>query len=566
MLAREARADTPKKGGTIAVATAGEPPTLDPMESPADVVGMISQHIFETLYTWGDGWRIVPLLAADMPAISEGGRVYTIPLRSSVAFHDGTTMTSADVLASLERWMSIAQRGQQTKENVESVTAPDERTIRIALKQPFAPLMSLLSLQTSAAIIIPRGNQKQPMADYIGTGPYRFVARMPDRYVQLRRFDGYVAPHGCSHRLWRAAHAAVGRDPFRAGSERGDAGGGRSRAPRPSFPRSLPASRLGTTQTRKRCGKRRLSTAREALRRSRLRGKRSRGDRDQPTPARDDAPLGDGPRGGQSRRPSSGRTGAPPPSASAQGGRASSRWCSGAPAWSSIPISRATKVAWLLDHVPGGARPRRAGRARLWDRRYLPALAPDGRRGPRHRRLQRLAHAALRYPRAAPGMTNCWRSSACRGRSCRRSATAASFGERAPGLSAPDSRSPASPATSRPPFGQACFRARNGQGYLRHRLLPSVNIGASPAASRNRLLDRRRLSVARQARLTRSRARSFQRLSDAGFAVDHPSRGRAQDLAQRIVPRWQLGTEPRRQQKIVSWLVRHQQGAACPLR
>jgi peptide/nickel transport system substrate-binding protein len=193
MLAGQARADTPKQGGTIAVATAGEPPTLDPMESPADVVGIISQHIFETLYTWGDGWRIVPLLAAEMPAISEGGRVYTIPLRTGVAFHDGSTMTSADVLASLQRWMSIAQRGQQTKENVESVTAPDERTIRIALKQPFAPLLSLLALQTSAAIIIPRGNQKQPMTDYIGTGPYRFVARMPDRYIQLRRFDGYVA-------------------------------------------------------------------------------------------------------------------------------------------------------------------------------------------------------------------------------------------------------------------------------------------------------------------------------------------------------------------------------------
>ena len=188
-----ARAAGPKPGGAISVATAGEPPTLDPMESPADVVGIISQHVFETLYTWGDGWRIVPLLAAAMPDISADGLIYTIPLRSGVKFHDGGTMTSADVLASLDRWMRIAQRGQQTRENVYAVTAPDDRTIRFTLKRPFAPLLSLLSLQTSAAIIIPGGNQKQPMTDYIGTGPYRFVARMPDRYVQLRRFDGYVA-------------------------------------------------------------------------------------------------------------------------------------------------------------------------------------------------------------------------------------------------------------------------------------------------------------------------------------------------------------------------------------
>src|SRR6516225_5470629 len=46
----------PTKGGTINVATPGEPPTLDPMQSTADVVGMIGQHMFETLYTWGEGW------------------------------------------------------------------------------------------------------------------------------------------------------------------------------------------------------------------------------------------------------------------------------------------------------------------------------------------------------------------------------------------------------------------------------------------------------------------------------------------------------------------------------
>jgi peptide/nickel transport system substrate-binding protein len=31
------------------------------------------------------------------------------------------------------------------------------------------------------------------MVEFVGTGPYRFVARMPDRYVQLRRFDHYGA-------------------------------------------------------------------------------------------------------------------------------------------------------------------------------------------------------------------------------------------------------------------------------------------------------------------------------------------------------------------------------------
>ena len=175
----------PRRGGALNVATVGEPPTLDPMESPADVVGMVSQHVFETLYTWGEGWRIVPLLAAADPDISADGRTYTIPLREGVRFHDGTTMTAQDVLASLQRWIRIAQRGRQVAENLDSLTSPDARRIRIALKQPYAPLLSFLSLQTSAAIVIPAAKQAQPMTEFMGTGPFRFVERAPDRYVLL---------------------------------------------------------------------------------------------------------------------------------------------------------------------------------------------------------------------------------------------------------------------------------------------------------------------------------------------------------------------------------------------
>ena len=182
----------PKPGGAINIATVGEPPTLDPMESPADVVGIISQHMFETLYTWGEGWKVVPLLAASDAEISADGKTYTIPLRTGVKFHDGTDMTSEDVKASLERWMKVAQRGKQTAEKVASVEAPDANTIRIVLKEPFAPLLPLLSLQTSAAIILPAEKQAQPMTEFVGTGPYKFKERQPDQYVQLVRFDGYV--------------------------------------------------------------------------------------------------------------------------------------------------------------------------------------------------------------------------------------------------------------------------------------------------------------------------------------------------------------------------------------
>lgn len=181
------------EGGAIDVATIGEPPTLDPMTSTADLVGIITQHMFETLYTFDANWAVVPLLAADMPEISEDGTVYTIALREGVTFHDGSDMTAEDVVASLERWLRIASRGMQTAETVESVEAVDDYTVEITLSGPYAPLLSLLSLNNSAAIVIPSEIAGEDlMEEFVGTGPYELGERRPDQYIQLTRFEDYA--------------------------------------------------------------------------------------------------------------------------------------------------------------------------------------------------------------------------------------------------------------------------------------------------------------------------------------------------------------------------------------
>ena len=83
-----------EKGGVINVATIGEPPTLDPMSSTADLVGIVTQHIFETLYTFDKKWNVTPLLAESLPEISADGKTYTIKLRTGIKFHDNSYMTS----------------------------------------------------------------------------------------------------------------------------------------------------------------------------------------------------------------------------------------------------------------------------------------------------------------------------------------------------------------------------------------------------------------------------------------------------------------------------------------
>jgi peptide/nickel transport system substrate-binding protein len=188
------------RGGIVNVATIGEPPTLDPTVSTADLVGIITQHIFETLFTFDADWQVIPLLARDMPAISAGGTVYDLPLREGVRFHNGSLMTAKDVVASLKRWLAIASRGRTVAPNMASVEASGDAAVRITMKSPYAPLLSLLAFNNSAAIILPEGKQDNPMKEVVGTGPYRLKERQPDQYIQLVRFADYAprsgAPNG----------------------------------------------------------------------------------------------------------------------------------------------------------------------------------------------------------------------------------------------------------------------------------------------------------------------------------------------------------------------------------
>jgi peptide/nickel transport system substrate-binding protein len=194
------------KGGVINVATIGEPPTLDPMASTADLVGIVTQHIFETLYTFDKNWKTVPLLAESAPEISADGKTYTIKLRAGITFHDGSAMASDDVVASLHRWVKIAARGKQAAAFIDKIEATDSSTVTISLKQPYAPLVSLLAFNNSAAIILPSEKQDEQLKEFVGTGPYMLKERKADQYIQLTRFDGYKSRDGESDGYGGARH------------------------------------------------------------------------------------------------------------------------------------------------------------------------------------------------------------------------------------------------------------------------------------------------------------------------------------------------------------------------
>lgn len=185
-LSSAALAQAPRKHATIAMV--GEPQTLDPMASTSDLVTTIMQHVYETLFAFDQNDHLVPMLATSLPKVSADGKVYTITLRKGVMLHNGRELNAEDVVASLDRWLKQSPRGKSVAKVLDNLKSTGSHSVELSLKEPYAPLTSLLAM---TATIMAKDSIAQPLVNYVGTGPYRFVERKPDQYVLLSKFDKY---------------------------------------------------------------------------------------------------------------------------------------------------------------------------------------------------------------------------------------------------------------------------------------------------------------------------------------------------------------------------------------
>ncbi|HET7344163.1 MAG TPA: ABC transporter substrate-binding protein [Methylomirabilota bacterium] len=191
-----AAAQSPRKGGALHVGMIGEPPTLDLHATTATITREIALNVFEGLFALDGRYQAAPLLAEGYD-VADGGKRYTIRLRRDVKFHNGKSLTSADVVASLKRWGAVASTGKAVFKTVEAVEAKGPNAVEIRLKEPSGSLLTALAHADNAAVIYPKeivdASGEGQLKDYVGTGPYRFVEHKPDRHIKLARFDGYAA-------------------------------------------------------------------------------------------------------------------------------------------------------------------------------------------------------------------------------------------------------------------------------------------------------------------------------------------------------------------------------------
>jgi len=162
---------------------------------------MLRGTVMEQLVTLKADGSIAPELCESYD-VNENNSSFTFYLRKGVKFHNGKEMTSADVVASLNRWISCFK----TVKNMVGAarfTAVDEYTVNITLETSAIMMLDMLAGAAQAAVIYPSESIDAVNADtgyvpadfIIGTGPYMFKEWAVDQYVLLERFDDY-APYG----------------------------------------------------------------------------------------------------------------------------------------------------------------------------------------------------------------------------------------------------------------------------------------------------------------------------------------------------------------------------------
>lgn len=184
---------------TINIAVAQEAPNLDPMKNSTMIVRQITQGtIFEKLLTLDADNNPTPELCESYEVNSDYTE-FTFKLRQGVKFHDGSTMTSADVVASMNRWFDVYSTAKAVV-GTSRFEAVDDYTCKITLSSPCATLLYDFAAATQPAVITTAKECENTdsngfLVNYIGTGPYKYVEWKLNEYILLDKFDDYV-PYG----------------------------------------------------------------------------------------------------------------------------------------------------------------------------------------------------------------------------------------------------------------------------------------------------------------------------------------------------------------------------------
>lgn len=174
----------------------GDIQQMDPLASTNYPMRDMSYLLWDTLFAMDENFEVQPQMVGAF-SVSEDGLTYEFTLRDGLRFHDGAPVTTVDVIASIERWMTKDSLGLQISQRLASMEAIDDSSWRIVLNEPFGQLLNGLGRMTAYPLfIMPERLAKTPIGeklpDLIGSGPFKLAEWRPGVVFAVEKFQEYV--------------------------------------------------------------------------------------------------------------------------------------------------------------------------------------------------------------------------------------------------------------------------------------------------------------------------------------------------------------------------------------
>jgi peptide/nickel transport system substrate-binding protein len=174
---------------------------MDPYAFNEGLTNNINSLVYDTLVQRDREQRIVPRLATGWTVVSDN--VWRITVRRDATFHDGTPVTAADVVFSIERSQQRSSQQAVFTRRLGKAFVVDDQTIEFRLEQPNPILLEHLQnvYVMSRAWCITHNVERVP--DFklneeaystryaMGSGPFVLKQREPGVRTVLLRYRGY---------------------------------------------------------------------------------------------------------------------------------------------------------------------------------------------------------------------------------------------------------------------------------------------------------------------------------------------------------------------------------------
>ena len=184
LIAPEARADTPQRGGSLRmqmdIKAQRDPRTWDWSE-----LANVCRGWLEYLVHYERDGSLTPVLLESWEA-NEDATQYTLNVRQGVKWNNGDDFTAEHVAHNIERWCDASVEGNSMASRMGAIAddgklrdgaveVVDSHTLRLHLSAPdIAIIVSMADYP--AAVVHPSFTGDDPVANPIGTGPYRPVS------------------------------------------------------------------------------------------------------------------------------------------------------------------------------------------------------------------------------------------------------------------------------------------------------------------------------------------------------------------------------------------------------